>query len=148
MAYLFNTKPIPRIPDTDLPRFTERITKAEDSGCWKWTGAIDGGGYGMFSMKGVGYKAHRVAYRHYVGVIRKGLTIDHLCRTRSCVNPAHLEPVTSQENTRRQVAAARRRRGYKPKRTYAKFVPTAPEPMEPEPPKEITYPAPSIQDLR
>jgi hypothetical protein len=27
--------------------------------------------------------------------------LDHLCRVRSCVNPAHLEPVTNAENCRR-----------------------------------------------
>jgi HNH endonuclease len=27
--------------------------------------------------------------------------IDHLCRVRCCVNPDHLEPVTTQENIRR-----------------------------------------------
>lgn len=36
--------------------------------------------------------------------IAVGLTLDHLCRKRSCVNPAHLEPVTQAENTRRAAA--------------------------------------------
>lgn len=38
--------------------------------------------------------AHRVVYEHELGPIPAGLTLDHLCRVRSCVNPAHLEPVT------------------------------------------------------
>ena len=36
-----------------------------------------------------------------VGPIPEGLVIDHLCRVRDCVNPAHLDVVTTGENTRR-----------------------------------------------
>jgi hypothetical protein len=43
-------------------------------------------------------KAHRVVWRAYRGVIPSGLDLDHLCRVRSCVNPAHLEPVTRRVN--------------------------------------------------
>ena len=39
------------------------------------------------------------------GPIPEGLTLDHLCRVRACVNPAHLEPVTLRENTLRSPSA-------------------------------------------
>lgn len=42
-----------------------------------------------------------VAYEMYVGPIPEGMQLDHLCRVRHCVNPAHLEVVTQQENMRR-----------------------------------------------
>ena len=42
--------------------------------------------------------AHRAVYDYLVGPIPAGLTIDHLCRVRNCVNPAHLEPCTIREN--------------------------------------------------
>jgi hypothetical protein len=45
--------------------------------------------------------AHRVIYEYLVGPIPDGLSIDHLCRVRHCVNPAHLEPVTHRENVLR-----------------------------------------------
>ena len=47
--------------------------------------------------------AHRVCYELFVGEIPEGLTLDHLCRRRNCVNPIHLEPVTLRENTIRGV---------------------------------------------
>jgi hypothetical protein len=47
--------------------------------------------------------AHRWSYEHYIGPIESGLVIDHLCRTPTCVNPYHLEPVTSAENLVRGV---------------------------------------------
>ena len=40
--------------------------------------------------------------------VNLSLTIDHLCNVRTCVNPAHMEPVTVGENLRRM---HRRRRG-------------------------------------
>ena len=33
---------------------------------------------------------HRIAYVHYIGPIDAGLTVDHVCRNRPCLNPAHL----------------------------------------------------------
>lgn len=72
---------------------------------WTWTAPLNHAGYGTI---GIGSKpnrvprlAHRVAYEALIGPIPHGLQIDHLCRVRCCVNPAHLEPVTPQENTRR-----------------------------------------------
>lgn len=71
--------------------------------CWLWTAAQDGRGYGQIHIDGMPEKAYRVAYRLFVGPIEGGLHIDHLCRVRPCVNPAHLEMVTLAENNKRQV---------------------------------------------
>jgi hypothetical protein len=72
-----------------------------ESGCWWWAGALTGAGYGSFRFKGQVWLAHRVAYTLYVGPIPERLVLDHLCYQRACVHPAHLEPVSSEENTRR-----------------------------------------------
>ena len=72
--------------------------------CWSWTGAHIPGGYGSIGVDGSQRGAHRVAYELLVGPIPDGLTIDHLCRVKDCVNPAHMEPVTSAENNRRRSA--------------------------------------------
>lgn len=69
--------------------------------CWLWTGHCNQDGYGRITVGGVARAAHRVSYEVYVGPIPEGLALDHLCRVRRCINPAHLEPVTQAENNRR-----------------------------------------------
>jgi hypothetical protein len=81
------------------PRFLAKVNKTET--CWLWTAWIERNGYGRFWLDGRQHGAHRVAYELYVGAIPADLEIDHLCRVRHCVNPAHLEAVTSSENARR-----------------------------------------------
>lgn len=73
--------------------------------CWLWTGRGDAGGYGRVHYDGRDGYAHRLAYELLVGAIPDGLVIDHLCRVRNCVNPAHLEVVTQRENILRSDGA-------------------------------------------
>jgi hypothetical protein len=71
--------------------------------CWIWQGAPKQEGYGDFYYRGKHEYAHRLSYQWSVKPIPDGLHIDHLCRVRICVNPAHLEPVTVLENLMRGV---------------------------------------------
>ena len=68
--------------------------------CWFWMAAKTNG-YGVVQHNGRVQRAHRVVYEHLVGPIPVGLELDHLCRNRACVNPAHLEPVTGKDNIAR-----------------------------------------------
>lgn len=74
--------------------------------CWVWTGCRHPLGYGQFSLPRDGgpfkhVAAHRFAYELLIGPVPDGLELDHLCRHPPCVNPAHNEPVTHEENMRR-----------------------------------------------
>lgn len=73
-----------------------------DNGCIEWTAYIDVvSGYGRIQVDRRSCYTHRVAYETFVGPISDGLHLDHLCRNRKCMNPAHLEPVTPLVNAQR-----------------------------------------------
>ena len=67
--------------------------------CWLWTGPMNEGGYGLADCGGKTRRVHRIAFAHFKG--DTDMHLDHLCRNRSCANPAHLDPVTLQENSAR-----------------------------------------------
>jgi hypothetical protein len=80
------------------------------SGCLRWQGPHDRGGYGQFGRQ----KAHRAAWEREHGPIPEGMTIDHV-RARGyvwkdCVLTAHMELVTLAENSRRSSLAVERRK--------------------------------------
>lgn len=74
-----------------------------NSGCWLWLGGLTDDGYGSCRST----TAHRISYQAFVGPIPDGLEIDHKCRVRCCVNPAHIEPVTHQINVDRRLPYTR-----------------------------------------
>ena len=86
-------------------RFHSYVMPEPNSGCWLWTGALNGApGYGVFTLRHhQQIRAHRFSYQWYRGKIPEGLELDHLCRVRCCVNPDHLEAVAHRENSRRGI---------------------------------------------
>lgn len=93
-----------RLPVTER---IERLSMPEpNSGCWLWVGRVDQCGYGMAWNDGRDNRsAHRLSYEAFVGPIPEGFELDHKCRTRCCVNPSHLEPVTHAINMARGLNA-------------------------------------------
>jgi len=85
----------------------ERVLKNSqpdpNSGCWLWTGYLHKNGYATLKWNEgrSSTMAHRASYKAFKGPIPEGLVLDHKCKTRCCVNPDHLEPVTYAENNRR-----------------------------------------------
>lgn len=79
-------------------RFESKVERVTESGCWIWLGTIINGGYGHCSLADRRVLAHRASYEHVNGAIPAGLVLDHLCRVRECVNPAHLRAVTQRDN--------------------------------------------------
>jgi hypothetical protein len=85
------------------------------TGCWLWTAkkvARRGGDFvGRITLriagKHVNRAAHRVSFETFKGPIPEGLEVDHTCVNSLCINPEHLEAVTSTENIRRRDERAR-----------------------------------------
>jgi hypothetical protein len=100
----------PRIPLTEwqttatpavLPHHVRRNIVEGNDGCWLWTRSRSRDGYGWASLHNRTHQAHRLIFEIVSGPVPDGLILDHTCRVRHCVNPAHLEPVTPGENLRR-----------------------------------------------
>lgn len=88
-------------------RFYALVDKTD--GCWIWRGGRGGKGASVYGVMRVAKdaphtSAHRIAWELERSTIPTGMVIDHLCGNTLCVNPDHLEPVTPQENRRRQSA--------------------------------------------
>jgi len=85
-------------------RFWMQVNKQGPEKCWTWHGYTQKG-YGRFGANGKNHAAHRWLYETLYGALESGKQLDHLCRNRACVNPAHMEPVTRKENILRGVGA-------------------------------------------
>ena len=99
----FRTDRALNLTRSEAERFLRMCEPEPNSGCWIWIGSRREG-YGQFRFGGKSRKAHRYSYERAYGSAPPEL--DHLCRLTCCVNPRHLEPVTSGENKRRAAAAA------------------------------------------
>ncbi len=87
-----------------LDRLLARVVQSP-TGCWLLTGHRMKNGYARTSVSTHGgprsLLAHRVAYALFIGSIPEGMTIDHLCCVKHCINPTQLEPVLNRENSGR-----------------------------------------------
>lgn len=95
-----------------LPEIQRMVARRRivPSGCWEWTGATNGYGYGTMSLRGRRYYIHRLAYQLAEGAIPPKHVVDHMCENTLCFNPVHLDAVTHQENIRRASKVGAKRR--------------------------------------
>ena len=120
MAQRRTTRRTREIAIDPIDRFFSYVIPEPNSGCWLWLGALNSAGYVDFWFNGKKVLGHRFSYEVVRGPIKGALSLDHLCRTPSCVNPDHLEPVTLAENTRRGWLHRPARKTHCPKgHTYA-----------------------------
>jgi hypothetical protein len=84
---------------------TSRIVYGPD--CWEWAGWHNDQGYGYVQINKRSAPVHRFIME-MLGRVQPRQDVDHLCRNRGCVNPAHLEGVSHAENVRRGNAAKNR----------------------------------------
>lgn len=89
----------------DEARFFARITEDPDTGCWLFD-KPNAKGYANFTVMSRPVEGHQWCYEFLIGPVPDGLTLDHLCRVRSCVNPWHLDPVPHRVNILRGIGPA------------------------------------------
>lgn len=101
----------------NLERILDRLRKHPTRGCWIWSGAPTGSGYGQVSHEGRVRLVHRILYEAVFGTLPDGLEVDHLCYVPLCARPSHLQAVTRRENL-----ARRRARGSRNSQEYVEIL--------------------------
>lgn len=96
---------MPAAPDGRRLPFPDNIVERlwpQPNGCiWLRLSVPRDGYHAVGDGRGGLVYAHREVWTWVNGPVPEGLELDHLCRVRRCVNPAHLEVVTHAENVRR-----------------------------------------------
>lgn len=106
----------------DIARFWAKVAiTANRDLCWNWVAGKEYGGYGMFGIRDIVYRAHRISWILAYGEIPDGLWVLHKCDNPSCVNPNHLFLGTAQDNVDDMLAKGRHPRGSGEKSTYHKL---------------------------
>lgn len=83
-------------------RFMSKYVVDDITQCWNWQASTNNSGYGTFGNEdGISVGAHVWSYEYHVDKIPEGLTVDHTCLNRGCVNPNHMEVVTQKVNVLR-----------------------------------------------
>lgn len=96
---------LPKKPIIIPERVGERAASRhapDENGCWISTYSVASHGYAQIGWKNGSERnvvtAHRASWTHFNGPIPEGMTIDHICHVRRCVNPEHLRLMSNIEN--------------------------------------------------
>lgn len=79
-----------------VDRFWSRVQKSD--GCWLWTGAKTQRGYGVMTLAGSTWLAHRYAWTLVHGSIPDARWVLHRCDNPNCVRVDHLFVGTPRDN--------------------------------------------------
>lgn len=79
-------------------RLVSKIDPQSTDECWEWKGGKTGGGYGSMKVEGVMILVHQIAYTLWVGPLTVDMIVHHKCENRACINPHHLELLTSSQH--------------------------------------------------
>lgn len=106
MNVTINSRSVNRpVPERIARAYATKYT-VDGAGCWVSTYAPGPNGYISATWRAdgrsTGTGAHRAAWTYWHGQIPDGMTVDHLCKQRVCVNPEHLRLLSNSENARRQ----------------------------------------------
>lgn len=93
------------VPQRVIDRVMNKVLKGSEDGCHISLYSVASHGYAQIGWHedGVtrGTLAHRVAWISEHGPIPHGMTIDHTCKTKRCINIKHLRILDNFENGRR-----------------------------------------------
>lgn len=115
------------IPQRIRERFWHKVDVQHAWSCWTALTSVGSHGYAQIGWRDETGRArmtlmHRVAYAMSHGPIPRGLVVDHLCHNRTCCNPAHLQLLSNEANSARQVRSyagkCKHGHAYTPENTY------------------------------
>ena len=101
-----STRPLPTLTSEQKDRFWQKVRKSD--GCWEWTAARNGYGYGIFGPNRKTFLAHRLSWSMAHGDIPDGLHVLHHCDNPSCVRPDHLFIGTAKDNVQDMIRKGRK----------------------------------------
>jgi hypothetical protein len=82
----------------DIGHVFKRIILDTERGCWELPGSQTDQDYRNVTLHDKTYQAHRLFYTWFHGPILPHNDVHHMCNTKSCIKPAHLQAVPHRLN--------------------------------------------------